>query len=62
MKIALFSSKTYDSDYFRIANEAYSFQITHFEARLRARTAHLVEGFDAVCVFVNDLLDKNPHS
>jgi D-lactate dehydrogenase len=62
MKIALFSSKTYDSVYFRIATEEYCFQITHFEARLRARTARLVTGFDAVCVFVTELLDKNPHS
>jgi len=58
MKIALFSSKSYDSEYFQIANERFKHDITHFEARLRSRTAHLVRGFDAVCVFVNDVLDK----
>ena len=57
MKIALFSSKTYDSEYFRIANENFNFEITHFEARLHARTAHLMAGFDVACVFVNDELD-----
>ena len=58
MKIALFSSKSYDSDYFRIANESFHHDITHFETRLRERTAYLVQGFDAVCVFVNDVLDR----
>jgi D-lactate dehydrogenase len=58
MKIALFSSTSYDSEYFEIANNAYNFEITHFEARLRKRTAHLAAGFDAVCVFVNDEIDR----
>lgn len=57
MKIALFSSKSYDSEYFTLANGEFNHDITHFEARLRGRTAHLAEGFDAVCVFVNDQVD-----
>lgn len=58
MKIALFSSKSYDADYFNPASGSYSHEITHFETRLRVRTAHLAKGFDAVCVFVNDVLDR----
>ncbi|MDX2431143.1 MAG: 2-hydroxyacid dehydrogenase [Bacteroides sp.] len=58
MKIALFSSKSYDSEYFSKAAEGYKHEITHFEARLRTRTAHLAAGFDAVCVFVNDVIDR----
>ncbi len=58
MKIALFSSKSYDSEYFSRAAEGSKHEITHFETRLRARTADLATGFDAVCVFVNDLVDK----
>ena len=58
MKIAMFSSKSYDSEYFSIANEAFDFEIVHFEARLRERTAHLAAGMDAVCVFVNDRVDS----
>ena len=58
MKIALFSSKSYDSEYFSEANTEYDFGITHFEGRLRTRTAHLAAGFDAVCVFVNDQVDR----
>ena len=58
MKIALFSSTSYDTEYFENANHAYKFEITHFEARLRSRTAHLAAGFDAVIVFVNDEINR----
>lgn len=58
MKIALFSSTSYDTQYFEAANDIYNFEITHFEARLRSRTAHLTAGFDAVIVFVNDEIDR----
>ena len=57
MKIALFSSKSYDVEYFGEANQDYGYEITHFETRLRKKTIHLAEGNDAVCVFVNDVLD-----
>lgn len=58
MRIALFSSKSYDVEYFDDANEQFGFEIIHFESRLRTKTAHLADGFDAVCVFVNDVLDR----
>jgi D-lactate dehydrogenase len=58
MKIALFSSKSYDVEYFSMADRKYNHEITHFETRLRTHTAHLAFGFDAVCVFVNDRVDR----
>ena len=58
MKIALFSSTSYDREYFEAANRAYKFEITHFETRLRISTAHLAAGFGAVIVFVNDAIDR----
>ncbi len=58
MKIALFSSKSYDSEYFTLAAREFNHDITHFETRLRTRTADLAAGFDAVCVFVNDMVDR----
>ena len=58
MKIALFSSKSYDSEYFAIANQSFEFEIVHFETRLRSHTAHLATGMHAVCVFVNDRVDR----
>jgi len=59
MKIALFSSMSYDVEYFSKALEGFDHEITHFETRLRTRTAHLAAGFDAVCVFVNDVVDRD---
>jgi D-lactate dehydrogenase len=59
MKIALFSSKSYDTEYFSAALQGFSHEITHFETRLRIRTAHLAAGFEAVCVFVNDVVDRD---
>lgn len=58
MKIALFSSKSYDVEYFGMAGKHFGHEITHFETRLRASTANLARGHAAVCVFVNDVLDR----
>jgi len=58
MNIALFSSKSYDDEYFTEAAKGFKHSITHFETRLRTRTANLARGFDAVCVFVNDVVDR----
>jgi D-lactate dehydrogenase len=58
MKIAFFSSTSYDTQYFEAANNSYHFEITYFEARLKSRTAHLASGFNAVIVFVNDEIDR----
>jgi len=59
MQIAFFSSKSYDTEYFDEASKKYNHQITYFETRLRTRTAHLTAGSDAVCVFVNDIVDMD---
>ena len=53
-KIALFSSKTYDKDVFDPVTQQKDIAILHIEARLEAKTASLAQGFDTVCVFVND--------
>jgi D-lactate dehydrogenase len=45
-------------EYFEDANQVFNFDITHFETRLRSRTAHLAAGFEAVVVFVNDEIDR----
>lgn len=58
MRIALFSSKSYDLEFFDPAGKAFGFEINHFETRLRPRTAHLAQSYEAVCIFVNDVLDE----
>ncbi len=57
MKIAFFGTKNYDRSPFEQANLAHGHMIHYFEPRLGAETAKLAEGFDAVCVFVNDHLE-----
>ncbi|MBR9830423.1 MAG: 2-hydroxyacid dehydrogenase [Oceanospirillales bacterium] len=56
MKIAFFSSQPYMQQPFTEHNKDCGFDITWFEVRLEAHTASLCQGFDAVCVFVNDKL------
>lgn len=57
MKIAVFSTKIYDKDYFDRYNKENAQDFTYFEAPLNVKTANLTQGYDAVCVFVNDKLD-----
>ncbi|RUO25321.1 hydroxyacid dehydrogenase [Aliidiomarina minuta] len=56
MKIAVFSTKTYDRNFFLKINQERH-QLTFLEPRLSSKTAALAEEQDAVCVFVNDDLN-----
>lgn len=58
MKIAMFSTKPYDQESFDEIIAGKDIEITYFEGRLTKKTAHITKGYDAVCVFVNDELDK----
>ena len=57
MKVAFFSTHSYDREYFNAFNNGGRHEITYFEAPLNAATSNLSRGFDAVCIFVNDKLD-----
>ncbi len=57
MKIAMFYGKAYEKPGYVTANEKLGHEITWFEEALNARTAPLANGFDAVCIFVNDTCD-----
>lgn len=59
MRIAVFSTKTYDRRFFEAANEEHGHDLTFFEPRLTPDTASLAEGHEAVCAFVNDHLDAD---
>ena len=58
MKIAFFSTKSYDRTHFEAEVAETDHEITFFEDALTMHTATLVTGFDAVCIFVNNPLDK----
>lgn len=57
MRVAIFSTKNYDRIFLERANEAAGHEMLFFESRLTPETSALTEGFDAVCVFVNDQVD-----
>ena len=58
MRIAVFDSKRYDHAALETANQPYGYELTFFEDRLNRHTTPLVAGFDVVCPFVNDKLDR----
>ena len=61
IKVAFFSSKSYDKESFdKVISTQPDVQIrpSYFDARLSHETANLVTGHDVVCAFVNDSLNK----
>lgn len=58
MKVAVFSAKPYDQESLTHANLPHGHEFQFFEFRLNHTNAILAQGFDAVCCFVNDHLDR----
>ena len=59
MKIAFFDTKEYDKTAFDKYAAGRNIDIKYFESKLNIDTVSLTNGFDAVCVFVNDDLNKD---
>jgi D-lactate dehydrogenase len=55
MKTAVFSTKPYDEQFLNLANTGH--ELEYFEERLNHHTAPLADSHEAVCAFVNDILD-----
>lgn len=58
MKVAFFSSKSYDKASFEQLTPNFKHQLTYLEVRLDKDTVSLAIGYDAICTFVNDHLDQ----
>ncbi|HJS55112.1 MAG TPA: NAD(P)-dependent oxidoreductase, partial [Chitinophagaceae bacterium] len=58
MKVAFFSTKSYDKEYFERFSQDGQNQLTYFETSLNSGTTALTRGYDCVCLFVNDQADK----
>ncbi|WP_293122201.1 2-hydroxyacid dehydrogenase [Microcoleus sp. bin38.metabat.b11b12b14.051] len=56
MKVAVFSTKSYDRTFLTAANDGQH-ELVFFEPRLNLETSVLAAGFPVVCAFVNDSLD-----
>ncbi len=57
MKVAFFDAKPYDKPSFDAYGEKHGVLFKYFETKLNEDTAELANGFDAVCVFVNDTVN-----
>jgi D-lactate dehydrogenase len=55
MKIATFSTQAYDKQFLNQFNTGH--EISFLEVPLNEQTVSLTAGFDAVCIFVNDLVN-----
>lgn len=56
MKIVFFSTQPYDIVFFNKHKDEYGYELVYFESSLTKETTNLVDGAEAVCVFVNDKL------
>jgi D-lactate dehydrogenase len=58
MKVAVFSTRSFDREYLDKANGAGKHQLTYFDTSLTSDTAEMATGYDAVCVLVNDKIGR----
>ncbi len=58
IKIAFFDAKDYDIASFNNSNKNGDYEIKYYETRLSEDTVNLAAGFDVVCVFVNDYVNR----
>lgn len=58
MKIAFYSTKPYDKIYFEPMSRDYGIEIHFFEAPCNMETILLANGYDALCIFVNDYINE----
>lgn len=59
MRIAFFDTKDYDIESFDPYVKDRGIEVKYYEPKLNADTVELANGFDGVCVFVNDDLNKD---
>jgi len=58
MRVAVFSTKSYDRMFLEAANEKFGHQLTFLTPRLTCETVPLAVGYPAICVFVQDDLNR----
>lgn len=58
IKIAFYDTKNYDIPDFKKLGKENDVEFKFFDAKLNEDTASLAKGFDGVCAFVNDVVNK----
>ena len=64
LHVAFFGTNDYDRLFFSELSKdkgegTYNVDITYFNSRLTIETVHVAEGYDAICIFVNDDASRN---
>lgn len=59
MKLAFFDTKPHDITSFEKPLQDAGIQVKYFDTHLNEDTVSLANGFDAVCVFVNDVINES---
>lgn len=59
MKVGVFSSKSYDKTFFTRTSGPAECELSFIESHLCPETVSLARGYEHVCVFVNDTLNKD---
>jgi D-lactate dehydrogenase len=58
VKVAIYSSHLFEREFFDAANVKLEHELVFMEASLNSKTAPSAKGFDVVCCFVTDTLDR----
>lgn len=58
MKVAFYDTRAYDREYFSRNPDSNKLDFQYFEMRLGPHSVHSVQGCRAVCVFVNDEINR----
>lgn len=58
MKVAVFSTKSYDRTFLGEANLHHGQELVYFDVHLKPETCPLAAQYPGVCVFVHDVVDK----
>ena len=59
MKVAIFSTKSYERSFFNRFNLEGKHQLVFFNSQLNSSTTNLAIGFEAVSVLLGDRIDKD---
>lgn len=57
MKIAFYGTKPYDKIWFGPLGKEYGFELWYIEIACKEDTVYMAKGYDAICVFVNDMIN-----
>lgn len=57
-KVLFFDSKKYDIEFFTKENENFNYSLKFVEPKLDENTAIMAKGYEVICIFVNDIVNK----